>query len=71
MITNSLDNLEAKLDQLIHLCTQLTQENKRLRETQREIIAERDELANKNNIARSKVENMLNRLKQLEAATYE
>ncbi len=71
MITKSLDDLDVRLDQLIRLCNQLSYENQRLRNTQRELIAERDELLNKNNVARSKIENMLHRLKQLEAATHE
>jgi len=71
MIEVSLNELETRIDQLIRLCNQLSYENQRLRDAQQDLLSERDELLVKNNTARSKVENMLQRLKQLEALTHE
>lgn len=71
MIDVSLDTLEVKIDQLVRLCNQLAHENTRLRDVQNELLAERDDLINNNDTARTKVENMLHRLKQLEALTHD
>lgn len=58
-------SLEQKLDKLIELCFQLRQENSQLREREGELLRERSALIEKNEVARNKVELMINRLKGL------
>lgn len=61
-----LNSLENKLDQLIKLCERLEKENKTLRAKESEWARERTRLVEKNEIARSRVEAMITRLKSLE-----
>nr|WP_088922151.1 TIGR02449 family protein [Granulosicoccus antarcticus] len=60
------DALEARMTTLITLCTRLKQENQSLREQQHSLVEERARLIEKNETARSKVEQMIVRLKSLE-----
>ena len=62
-----LDRLEEKLNTLIRLCNELKAENISLRARQAALLEERSELLGKNELARSRVESMLSRLKELEA----
>ena len=59
------DNFEQKLDQLIELCQQLKRDNHALRSREDELIGERSQLMKKNDMARQKVETMINRLQAL------
>lgn len=62
-----LDQLSARLDQLIRLCERLHQENNLLREKEASWTRERSRLIEKNELARGRVEAMIERLKSLEA----
>ena len=58
--------LESKIDELIELCTVLTRENRALRAQQQNWTTERAKLIEKNELAKSRVESMITRLKALE-----
>ena len=59
--------LEHRVGRLADLCTRLDLENRSLREQQRALVEERARLIEKNDTARSKVEQMIVRLRSLEA----
>lgn len=61
-----VDELEARLVELIRLCEQLKAENIRLRSKQASLLSERSELVVKNEQARTRVESILSRLKETE-----
>ncbi len=61
-----LDALERKIDELIKLCELLSRENRALRSQQAAWTTERARLIEKNELAKSKVESMITRLKSLE-----
>ena len=58
--------LEAKIDELNDLCSVLTRENRALRAQQQNWTTERAKLIEKNELAKSRVESMITRLKALE-----
>lgn len=58
--------LESKIDELIDLCGVLTKENRALRAQQQNWTTERAKLIEKNELAKSRVESMITRLKALE-----
>ena len=58
--------LEQKVDELIELCAVLTRENRALRAQQQNWTTERAKLIEKNELAKSRVESMITRLKALE-----
>ena len=58
--------LEQKIDELIELCSVLTRENRALRAQQQNWTTERAKLIEKNELAKSRVESMITRLKALE-----
>ncbi|MAJ80790.1 MAG: TIGR02449 family protein [Porticoccaceae bacterium] len=64
---NKLENFEEKLDRLIELCQQLKAENKSLREREAGLVGERGQLLEKNELARQKIQTMINRLKNMSA----
>ena len=66
-IMTDTDNFEEKLDRLIELCQQLKRDNKALREREGDLLGERSQLMKKNEMARQKVEPMINRLQALSA----
>lgn len=66
MASADLSLLEQKIDDLIDLCDVLAQENRALRNQQQSWTTERAKLIEKNEIAKSKVESMITRLKTLE-----
>lgn len=66
MTENLLTALEAKLDQLVSLCTRLQKENQQLREKESNWLHERARLTEKNELARTRVEAMITHLKNLE-----
>ena len=68
---DSLDTqaLEEKIDHLIRICNKLEDENRALRDQQNSLIAERAALVEKSEMARSRVEAMITRLRAMEAGT--
>ncbi|MCK7596437.1 TIGR02449 family protein [Microbulbifer sp. CAU 1566] len=62
---DKLQALELKLDSLIQQCQQLTADNRTLREQEGQWLQERQRLIKNNEVARSRVETMINRLKGL------
>ena len=66
-IMTDTDNFEEKLDRLIELCQQLKRDNKALQEREGDLLGERSQLMKKNEMARQKVETMINRLQALSA----
>jgi cell division protein ZapB len=66
MTESQFKALERKIDELITLCTQLDKENRSLKADTSSWQHERDQLLGKNELARSKVETMIERLKTLE-----
>jgi cell division protein ZapB len=61
-----LQALEAQVDELIRTCDQLSDENRALRDQQSSLVAERASLIEKSELARSRVEAMIARLKAME-----
>jgi cell division protein ZapB len=61
-----LQILEEQIETLVQLCQKLAQENKQLRENQAGLIAERADLVEKNALACSRIEIMIDRLKAME-----
>ncbi len=64
--TPQLTEVFRQVDQLIALAQRLAEENRSLRTSQEQLMAERANLLAKNEQARSRVEAMINRLKSLE-----
>lgn len=62
----ALDRLERQVRELIELCTILGRENRALRTQQQNWTTERAKLIEKNELAKSRVESMITRLKALE-----
>lgn len=58
--------LEQRVEELIHACSNLKNENDTLRQKQGHLIAERAELIEKTELARTRVEAMITRLKAME-----
>jgi cell division protein ZapB len=61
-----LKKLEYRLDELIQTINRLKEENRSLRAQQDNMASERAGLIEKNELARSRVEAMINRLKSME-----
>lgn len=66
MAENQLKALEKKIDELISLCTNLNRENQTLKLDSQGWRSERLRLIASNDLARTKVEAMINRLQALE-----
>lgn len=66
MAEDQLKSLENKIDELIALCRELNRENQMLKAKSADWQRERQALIDKNELARSKVEAMLDRLRALE-----
>lgn len=62
----AVQQLSARLEKLIDLTRRLAEENRSLRQGQEQLANERAQLLNKNELARSRVEAMIHRLKSLE-----
>tara|TARA_A100001037_G_C15074705_1_gene601151 strand:+ start:905 stop:1111 length:207 start_codon:yes stop_codon:yes gene_type:complete len=58
--------LESKIKELVELCDSLVEENKALRRQQDNWTKERARLIEKNELAKSRVESMIGRLKTLD-----
>jgi len=63
-----LQQLDSKLTELMELCSKLKLENRSLRNQQQTLVEERAKLIEKNELARTKVESMITRLKSMEAS---
>ncbi len=61
-----LKKLETRVDDLIKAVDRLRSENKTLRESQTHLLTERNQLLEKTETARVRVESMINRLKAME-----
>lgn len=66
MVTQDLKALEARVDQLIKLCESLANENRALRERNRGWAAEKSDLVERNELARSKIDALIDRLKSMD-----
>lgn len=66
MADNTLKDLEQKIEGLIALCSELKRENHTLKSEIAGFREERRELLDKNELARSKVEAMIDRLRTME-----
>ena len=66
MSAEQFRTLEHQVDQLIYRCHQLEQENRELRQHDQAWKKERTKLVEKNELARTRVEAMIHRLKALE-----
>ena len=66
MAENQLKTLEQKIDDLIALCNELNSENQMLKADSAGWQRERQDLIDKNDLARSKVEAMIDRLRTME-----
>lgn len=61
-----IKKLEDRVDDLIKAVERLQQENKDLRENQSSLMTERSQLVEKTELARTRVEAMISRLRALE-----
>ena len=66
MAENQLKVLEQKIDELISLCNDLNRENQTLKADHASWQRERQDLMDKNEVARNKVEAMISRLRTME-----
>jgi cell division protein ZapB len=66
MAENQLKALEQKIDELITLCNDLNRENQMLKSDSAGWHQEQQDLVDKNELARSKVEAMIDRLRTME-----
>ena len=66
MFEHELKRLEKRVDALVHVCDQLQDENKSLKQRQDTLTAERATLLQKNEQVRARVEAMIGRLKAME-----
>ncbi len=66
MAENQLKDLENKIEELISLCAELNRENSALKTEVAGWHDERKDLVDKNELARSKVEAMIDRLRTME-----
>lgn len=64
---DEFSRLETRMQDLISLCSRLHLENESLKNQQGSLVEERARLIEKNELARNKVEQMIQRLKSLEA----
>ncbi len=61
-----LKKLETRVDDLIKAVDRLQQENRTLRDSQTSLMSERNQLIEKTELARSRVETMIEKLKAME-----
>lgn len=66
MAENQVKELEKKIDELISLCRELNRENQALKADSSGWHQERQDLIEKNELARTKVEAMIQRLRAME-----
>ena len=68
MLTEDLRALESKVDDLIELCEALANENRALRDRNRVWAVEKSDLVERNELARSKIDALIDRLKSMDVA---
>ena len=61
-----LKRLENRIDELIHVCDRLTEENRQLRDQQQVLQTDHAQLLQKNEQVKNRVEAMITRLKSME-----
>jgi len=66
---DDLKGLEAQVDELIQANTRLQNENSSLLSTQESLVAERADLIEKTELAKTRVEAMISRLKSMESGS--
>ena len=66
MLAEDLKVLEAKVGELIELCESLANENRALRERNRSWAVEKSNLVERNELARSKIDALIDRLKSMD-----
>jgi cell division protein ZapB len=64
-----LQKLEARVEELIRTCAGLEEENQALKVSQESLVAERAELIEKTELAKTRVESMISRLKSMESGS--
>ena len=67
--TPNLQTLESQLDELIRICQRLRDENVALKSQQSNLLVERAHLIERSELARSRVEAMIARLKAMESGS--
>ena len=65
----NISKLEARVDELIRAISDLSDENRALVDQQSNLMAERAALIEKSELARSRVESMIARLKAMEVSS--
>lgn len=65
-VTEQVELLEQRVEALLQLCARLQAENAMLRAAQEQLSSERAGLLEKNELARSRIEAMISRLKAME-----
>ncbi|MDE0036288.1 MAG: TIGR02449 family protein [Gammaproteobacteria bacterium] len=68
MLADDLNALEAKVGELIALCESLANENRALRDRNRAWAREKSNLVERNELARSKIDALIDRLKSMDVA---
>ena len=68
MLAEDFSALEAKVGELIELCESLAAENRALRERHRAWSAEKSDLVERNELASSKIDALIGRLKSMDVA---
>jgi len=66
METDAIQQLEVQVDELLRASRRIREENMLLKSQQAAWLAERTELVEKTDLARSRIENMVGRLKELD-----
>ncbi|MGR6033984.1 MAG: TIGR02449 family protein [Candidatus Nitrosoglobus sp.] len=69
MVENTIEQLEWRIDELIKLCDYLKEENRALHAQIVELASEQARLIEQTELARSRVEAMIIRLKSMEQAS--
>jgi len=67
MDKNAIQQLEQHVDELLRTSRRMREENMLLRSQQAAWLTERAQLVEKTDIARSRIEKMMNRLKELDS----
>lgn len=66
MEASQLQSFSAKVEQLLAYCQKLEADNASLKALQNEWLSERTKLLQKNDLAKTKIESMITRLKAME-----
>jgi cell division protein ZapB len=68
LLESDLNKLEARVDELVRAVMLLKDENRNLRSQQANLMAERSSLIEKTEMAKSRVEAMITRLRSMESS---